>query len=223
MAGRAYMGPTMTRSDFSRRAVVAAAASLAAAPVLDGAAHAVPTPRVTILGDSITAGYGLPASQALPTRLQGELMRLGATVRVIPAGVVGDTTGGGLARVDRAAAGADVCVVALGGNDLLNGAHPDEVRQNLDAIVRRLKARGVTVVLAGLRIPALLGPYALEFNDAFASVARAHRVLFLPDMLQGVVLNPDLNQPDGVHPNAAGVQVIARRLAPVVARALSSR
>ncbi|RAK57440.1 arylesterase [Phenylobacterium deserti] len=213
----------MTNLNFSRRAVVAAAAGLAVAPGLGGTAQAAVARRVTILGDSITAGYGLPASQALPAILQGELVRLGASARVVPYGVVGDTTGGALNRVDRAAADADVCVVALGGNDLLQGADPTVVRRNLDAIVRRLKARGVTVVLAGLRVPPLLqGSYAEAFNGAFASVARSQDVLFIPDMLNGVVLNPLLNQRDGVHPNAAGVQVIARRLAPVVARALAT-
>jgi acyl-CoA thioesterase-1 len=214
----------MSSLDFSRRQMLAATGGLALSGAMGAAALAAPLRRVTILGDSITAGYGLPASQALPARLQGELARMGAAARVVPAGVVGDTTAGGLARVDRAAAGADVCIVALGGNDLMQGADPALVRRNLEAIVRRLKARGVTVVLAGLRVPVLLqGAYANAFNAAFASVARSQGVLFLPDMLQGVVLNPDFNQRDGVHPNAAGVQVIARRLAPVVARALAAR
>lgn len=213
----------MTSLTFSRRRLLTV--GLAAGAAFAGLnARAEPVRRVTILGDSITAGYGLPASQALPARLQGELARLGAAARVIPAGVVGDTTGGGLKRVDGAAAGADVCIVALGGNDLMQGADPALVRRNLEAIVARLKARGVTVVLAGLRVPPLLqGAYASQFNAAFDSVARGQGVLFVPDMLQDVVLNPAFNQRDGVHPNAAGVQVIARRLAPVVARALATR
>lgn len=217
------MPSIMTNMSFSRRAVVAAAAAFAVAPALQSEAEAAVVRKVALLGDSITAGYGLPASQALPAKLQGELLRLGASARVVPYGVVGDTTGGAISRVDRAAAGADVCVVALGGNDLLQGADPTAVRRNLGTIVRRLKARGVTVVLAGLRVPPLLqGSYASAFNSAFVSVAREQSVLFIPDMLDGVVLNPQLNQRDGVHPNAAGVQVIARRLAPVVARALAS-
>jgi acyl-CoA thioesterase-1 len=212
----------MSSSFVSRRAVVAAAPGLALAPA---AAAGTAPPRVAILGDSITSGYGLPSSQALPAQLQSELTRIGAAARVIPAGVNGDTTAGGAARVDRAVpSGAEVCVVALGGNDLLLGAEPAAVEANLDRIVRRLKARGVTVVLAGIRAPTLLsGVYVREFNAAFASVAHANRVLFLPDLLEGVVLNPNLNQSDGVHPNAAGVTVIARRLAPVVARGLAAR
>ncbi|HEY9217020.1 MAG TPA: GDSL-type esterase/lipase family protein, partial [Phenylobacterium sp.] len=113
--------------------------------------------------------------------------------------------------------------VALGGNDLLNGADPRRVQANLDRIVRRLRQRGIPVVLAGVQVPSALGgEYARAFNAAFATVARTHKVLFLPDMLSGVALNPDLNQRDGIHPNARGVEVIARRLAPIVARGLKS-
>jgi len=212
----------MSRGSVSRRALLAATA-LVLAPAAPALAAAVP--RVAILGDSITAGYGLPAPQALPARLQAELARLGDPVRVIAAGVSGDTTAGGVRRVDRATPeGVRVCVVALGGNDLLNGEDPARVRANLARIVRRLQARGVTVVLAGLRVPPLLdGGYARAFDAAFEAVARTTGVIFLPDMLAGVALNPALNQRDGIHPNAAGVQVIARRLAPLVARALRGR
>ena len=211
----------MSESDLSRRGVLAAACGLAAASA--SAAEAATAPRVCLLGDSITAGYGLPASQALPARLQGELARLGHAVRIAPAGVNGSTTAGALARVDRAAAGAKVCVVALGGNDLLTGAEPAQVKRNLDGIVRRLQARGIRVVLAGLRVPPILnGAWATAFNDAFTSVAREHRLVFVPDMLGGVALNPRLNQPDGIHPNAQGVELIARRMAPFVARALAA-
>lgn len=214
----------MTPNSFLRRAA-AAAAAVALVCGVGGAAQASPTPRVALLGDSITAGYGLPAREALPARLQGELSRLGAPARVIPEGVVGETTAGGAARVARGAgSGADVVVVALGGNDLLEGADPAAVRRNRERIVRGLKARGETVVLAGVKVPPILqGSYAQAFDDAFASVARKESVLFVPDMLEGVALNPDLNQRDGVHPNAAGVGVIARRLAPVVARGLKAR
>lgn len=210
-------------SRLTRRGLLALAAASAAAPgALAAPVRPAPIRRVSILGDSIAVGFGLPAGQALPARLQAELARLGVPARVTPAGRVGDTTAGGLRRLDRAApAGTDLVVVALGGNDLLLGAEPREVRANLDAIVRRLKARGVRVVLAGVRAPPLLsGAWASAFDEAFASVARTHRVTFVPDMLAGVALNPRLNQRDGIHPNAAGVEVIARRLAPSVAKAL---
>lgn len=188
-------------------------------------AMAAPPRRVMLLGDSIVSGYGLPAGQALPARLQAELARIGAPARVAAVGRSGETTAGGAARVDRAApAGIDLCVVALGGNDLLNGAEPREVRANLERIVRRLRARGITVVLAGVQVPPILGgAYARAFNAAFSDVARNHGLLFLPNMLSGVALNPGLNQADGIHPNAAGVAVIARRLAPLVARGLAAR
>lgn len=211
-------------NDLTRRGALATAGAavlgLTAAP-----AAAQAPPEVAILGDSITAGYGLPKSQSLPARLEAELARLGRAARVRAAGVNGDTTAGGLRRVDRAVpAGADVCIVALGGNDLLLGADPRAVEANLDAIVRRLKARGVTVVLAGVQVPVILaGAWGRNFNGAFQTVARRHGVVFVPDMLAGVALNPQLNQSDGIHPNAAGVGVIARRLAPYVSRALAAR
>lgn len=212
--------PFPTLNALSRRTLIGAGLAAVAVP-----AAAAPTRRVALLGDSITSGYGLPASQALPARLQAELARIGAPARVVGAGRSGDTTAGGAARVDRAVPqGVDVCVVALGGNDLLTGADPAEVQANLDRIVRRLKARGVKVVLAGVQVPPILGgAYARSFNGAFAKVAKAHGVPLLPDMLLGVALNPSLNQPDGIHPNAQGVALIARRLAPLVARTLSGR
>lgn len=208
----------------TRRSALAAGMALGATLAAAPAAAQTP-PEVAILGDSITAGYGLPRSQALPAQLEAELARLGRTARVRAAGVNGDTTAGGLRRVDRAVpAGAKVCVVALGGNDLLLGADPKAVEANLDGIVRRLKARGVTVVLAGVQVPVILaGAWGRNFNGAFQAVARRHGVVFVPDMLAGVALNPRLNQDDGIHPNAAGVGVIARRLAPYVARTLPAR
>lgn len=223
----------MTHGLTRRRALAAglalsatlASATLAGATLAAAPAAAQGPPEVAILGDSITAGYGLPRSQALPAQLEAELARLGRTARVRAAGVNGDTTAGGLRRVDRAApAGTKVCIVALGGNDLLLGADPKAVEANLDGIVRRLKARGVTVVLAGVQAPVILaGAWGRNFNGAFQAVARRHGVVFVPDMLAGVALNPRLNQDDGIHPNAAGVGVIARRLAPYVARALPAR
>jgi len=180
---------------------------------------------VTVLGDSITAGFGLPSSQAMPVQLQSELKRLGLTVRVRNAGVSGDTTSGGLRRVDFSVKpDTAVCVVALGGNDLLQGQEPKVVRANLDRIITRLQQRKITVVLAGMQAPeALGGAYAREFNAAFADVARRHGVITYPFLLAGVAGVRGLNQKDGIHPNAAGAKVIARRLAPVVARALVAR
>lgn len=204
----------------TRRALVAAAL---AAP---SGALAQPRRRVvTLLGDSITAGYGLAGAQALPAQLQAELNRLGANVLIRGAGVSGDTTAGGLARVDFSVQkDTDLCVVALGGNDLLQGLDPKRTQANLDKIVARLKARKISVVLAGLAPPPVIGrAYARDFQAVFPVVAKAHGAILYPNLLAGVAQTPRLNQRDGFHPNAQGVQVIARSLAPVIVRALAGR
>jgi acyl-CoA thioesterase I len=179
-------------------------------------------PVVTLLGDSITAGYGLRAAVALPARLQAALARQGMAARVRGAGVSGDTTADGLARVDFSVQGdTAVCVVALGGNDLLQGLDPRVTRANLERIVRRLRARHIAVVLAGLTAPRVIGAaYARDFDAVFPAVAHDTGAVLYPDLLAGVARNPSLNQADGIHPNAAGVDIIAARLAPLVARSL---
>ena len=205
------------RSKPSRRSWVAGALILVAAPALARAA-----PVVTLLGDSITAGYGLPAAAALPARLQRALAKLGVVAEVRGAGVSGDTSADGLARVDFSVQrDTTVCIVALGGNDLLQGVDPGSTQANLQAIVRRLEARHITVVLAGLTAPRAIGAgYAKDFDAVFPAVARNTRVALYPDLLAGVARNPMLNQADGIHPNAAGVDIIAAGLAATVARNL---
>lgn len=202
----------------SRRHLLAAALLGAASP-----AFAARRGVVTILGDSITAGLGLPAAQALPARLQAELSRRGAPAIVRGAGVSGDTTAGGLARVDFSVqSDTDVCLVALGGNDLLQGLDPRTTRANLDRIIARLQARRIAVVLAGLQPPPAIGrSYARDFAGVYAALARSRRVPLYPDLLAGV--GPGLKQRDGLHPNAQGAAIIARGLAPVVAKALAGR
>ena len=202
--------------------------ALLAAPLILAAPHAVAQSRprvVTILGDSITAGYGLPASSALPAQLRLQLQKLGVAAQVRGAGVSGDTTAGGLARVDFSVRrDTDLVIVALGANDLLQGQDPRRTRANLDGILRKLKARRVPVVLAGIAAPVEIGGgYARDFNAIWPALARTHGVTLYPNLLEGVARNPGLNQPDGIHPNARGAAVIAARLAPVVARALSGR
>lgn len=179
-------------------------------------------PIITVLGDSITAGLGLPARDALPAQLQMALERRGVRAVVRGAGVSGDTSGGGLARVDfSVAADTAVCVVALGGNDLLQGADPSRTKTNLRRIVDKLKVRKIRVVLAGVRAPPLIGAsYAREFTGLYSAIARETNVIFHPDFVTGVVGVQRLMQRDGIHPNAAGVRVIAERLAPTVATAL---
>lgn len=206
---------------FTRRAFGALILGAAATP-----AFAAPKPRiVTMLGDSITAGYGLPARDALPARLEAQLARLAPGTRVRAAGVSGDTSAGGAARVDFSVQNdTAVCIVALGGNDLLQGLDPRATRANLDKIIRRLKARNITVVLAGLTAPTAIGRgYSRDFGAIFPALAKQHGLALYPDLLAGVAGNPKLNQRDGIHPNPAGVNIIAARLAPVVARALATR
>lgn len=209
-----------TTPTHSRRAMIAAA--LAALP---GAAFAVNGQVVTVLGDSITAGFGLPARQALPAQLQAALSRLGVASIVRGAGVSGDTAAGGAARVDFSVQpGTSVVVVALGANDLLRGIDPRTTRANLDRIIRRLKQRNMGIVLAGIAAPPEIGGrYARDFNAIFPSLAREHRIVLYPDLLAGVARIPALNQADGIHPNARGAQIIAKRLAPVVAKLLARR
>lgn len=206
----------------TRRRLIAALPVLAASPALAGIGlAAAPPPVVTLLGDSITAGYGLRAADALPVQLQAALKASGVVARVRGAGVSGDTTAGGLARMSFSVQpDTVVCVVELGGNDFLQGIEPPQTRANLDRIVKGLKARRMVVVLAGGRTPRSFGAYGREFEAVFARVAKDNAVLFVPDLLGGVFDRPGLKQPDGIHPNAAGAKVVANTLAPVVARAL---
>lgn len=211
----------MARPRPTRRELFAWPLALAAWPALGAPRVKV----VTVLGDSIAAGFGLPARAALPAQLHLALIRLGAPNLVRAAGVTGDTTSGGLARVDFSVQkDTDLTVVALGANDLLQGQDPRQTRANLDGIVKRLRARNIGVVLAGVMAPVEVGGgYAREFNAVFPAVAKAHRVPLYPNLLDGVARNPALNQPDGIHPNAKGAAIIAAKIAPVVARALATR
>lgn len=204
----------------SRRLLIAA--GLSALPVRALAANGK---VVTLLGDSITAGLGLPGRDALPNQLHLALSALGVASIVRGAGVSGDTTGGGAARMDFSIRpDTSVVVVALGGNDLLQGLATRTTRANLERIVARLEARNVGVVIAGIHAPPELGRgYARDFDAVFADIARARGVALYPDLLAGVGRDPALNQPDGIHPNAKGVRIIARRLAPVVAKVLATR
>lgn len=204
----------------SRRTLVAAGA--AALPLRALAARGR---VVTILGDSITAGYGLPQAASLPIQLHLALEKLHVPNIVRGAGVSGDTTQDGAARVDFSVRpDTQVVVVALGGNDLLQGVDPKITRANLEHIIKRLKARHMGVVLAGLRAPPEMGAgYARDFDAVFPSLAKSNGVTLYPDLLAGVERNKALNQADAIHPNAQGVLIIAAKLAPVVARELAKR
>lgn len=183
------------------------------------------TPVVAMLGDSITAGYGVRPSEALPVALQRALAEQGATAEVVGFGVSGDTTGGGLSRVQQViAAKPDLAVVALGANDIMQGVPPVRVEANLNRILDQFEAAGVRVVLAGLQAPPLLALIAPEwtggYEAVFARVARQRNVVFHPSLLGAVALDPNLNQPDRLHPNASGVRRVAADLARTVAGAL---
>lgn len=210
---------------FSRRTLLAG--GLAALPALGLRSRALAARGqvVTILGDSITAGLGLPAQAALPAQLHQALEKLGVHNVVRGAGVSGDTTGDGASRIDFSVQpDTSVVVVALGGNDLLQGVDPKVTRANLARILKRLKQRHMGVVLAGVQAPPELGRgYAHDFNAVFPALARTYGVSLYPNLLAGVARNPALNQGDAIHPNARGVQIIAARLAPVVAKALAKR
>jgi acyl-CoA thioesterase-1 len=216
----------MTRTPYgsSTRREIGRGLGFLALAVAAPALAAGPQRVVTMLGDSITAGYGLPAHDALPARLEAELARLGANVRVRAAGVSGDTSAGGLARVDFSVqADTSLCIVALGGNDLLQGLDPRTTRSNLDRIIGRLQSRRIGVMLAGLRAPPVIGAgYVRDFDGLFPALAQLRHVPLYPNLLDGVMGDRRLLQADGIHPNAVGAQLIARRLAPAVLRALSA-
>lgn len=180
---------------------------------------------ITILGDSITAGYGLPGKAALPNQLHEALTLMGIPNLVRAAGVSGDTSAGGLGRVDFSVQkDTDLAIVALGGNDLLQGLDPKDTRANLDGIIKRLKARKIPVLLTGILAPSEVGGgYARDFNATFVSLSKIHNVPLYPNLIEGVARKRELNQPDGIHPNAIGVKVITAKLAPVVAKALAAR
>lgn len=174
--------------------------------------------RLVILGDSITAGLGLPADQAYPSLLQARLDAQGQGWQVVNAGVSGDTSAGGLRRLEWAMAeGAAIVVVALGGNDALRGLPVDDLRSNLDTIVTRAQAAGAQVVLAGMQAPPNTGPeYATAFRAVYPGIAKARGVVLLPFLLDGVAGVETLNQADGIHPNQEG----ARRVADLVWQAV---
>jgi len=212
----------MTDTPFLSRRSLIAAAAVTALPVHALAARGQ---VVTILGDSITAGLGLPGGEALPNQLHLALEKLGVPNVVRGAGVSGDTTAAGLGRMGFSIRpDASVVVIALGGNDLLQGLDTKTTRSNLDQIITRLQARRKGVVLAGIKAPVEIGRgYAADFNAVFTGLAEQHHVALYPDLLAGVGRNPALLQNDGIHPNAKGVRIIAGRLAPLVAKVLKEQ
>ncbi len=182
--------------------------------------------RVVIaLGDSLVAGYGLASADSLPVVLEQRLRAEGLEVAVRNAGVSGDTTAGGRARLDWSVPEkVDLVILALGGNDMLRGIDPAVARANLDAMLSRLKQRAIPVLLAGMRAPASLGAdYVRAFDAIYPELAATHGVPLYPFLLDGVALKAELNLDDGLHPNPAGIRRIVDGLAPQVRRILSPK
>ena len=171
-----------------------------------------------VLGDSLGAGYGLPAAQGFTARLEAALRRRGHDIKVMNGSISGDTTAGGRARLGWALSSKpDYAIVELGGNDGLRGLDPAETRANLRAILARLREKKIPVLLAGMMAPRNLGPeYERAFNSAYPELARQYGAVLYPFFLDGVALDPKLNQPDLIHPNARGVSVIVQRIVPFV-------
>lgn len=176
------------------------------------------TLRLLVLGDSLSAGYGLKPEDAFPSQLQEAMRAAGYDVRVINAGVSGDTTAGGLSRLEWALSDKPhIVLVELGGNDALRGLPPAETYANLDAILARLENRDISVILAGMQAPRNLGEdYTTEFDAIYPHLASKYDLPFYPFFLDGVALDPALNQADGIHPNPAGVREIVRRILPLL-------
>ena len=188
------------------------------------AAEAKPV-SIVALGDSLTAGYQLPAAEAFPNVLQARLRADGFSVEVANAGVSGDTTAGGLARLDWSVPdGTDLVIVELGANDMLRGAPPADAAQALSRITERLQARKIVVVLTGMRSIGNWGDsYRAEFEAIYPDLAKRYDAPFYPFFLEGVAGDRALTQQDGMHPNKAGVEKIVAGFAPFLETVLTTR
>lgn len=178
--------------------------------------------KIAVLGDSLAAGYGIRPEQAFPVRLEAALKKQGRNVTVLNQGVSGDTTAGGLDRLDWMLADKpDIVLVELGGNDALRGIDPATTEKNLAAIVEKLQAAHVTVWLAGMMAPRNLGSdYVKAFDGLYKRIADKYKVPLYPFILDGVAQDPTLNQADGLHPNPKGAEIVADRLLPFVTKNL---
>ncbi len=198
-----------------------------ATPVLTAEAQTAKTPqRIVALGDSLTAGYGLQGGEDFASRLQATLISDGLNVKVDNAGVSGDTTAGGKARLEWAVAGdpkPKLVIVALGGNDLLRAIDPAVTKENLRAILKDLQSRNIPALLVGMRSPTNMGPaYRSHFDKIYKDLAKEFDVPLYPFFLEGVAMRADLNLPDGIHPNTKGIDVMVKGILPTVKKALKS-
>ena len=207
LAAGACGQPDTARSVPAREAT---ATSLPAAATQPAAA----LPRIVFLGDSLTAGYGLARTESVPALIQSRLNEKRYRYEVVNAGVSGDTSAGGLSRLDWSLEGnVAALVVELGANDGLRGLPVSQMKQNLTEIITRAKQRGIKVVLTGMEAPPNYGPlYTAEFRQVFRELAKEQDVVFMPFYLDGVAGDPSLNLSDGIHPNAAGSRIIEERL-----------
>ncbi|MFZ5677224.1 MAG: arylesterase [Pseudomonadota bacterium] len=173
--------------------------------------------RILALGDSLTAGLGVDPADAFPAKLEAALKARGHDIVITNAGVSGDTSTAGAERLDWALADpVDAVILELGANDALRGIDPDQTEKALDRILAELKARKLPVLFAGMLAPRNLGPdYGKKFDALFPRLAEKHGVLFYPFFLDGVAADPALNQPDGLHPNSKGVDMIVSRILPI--------
>ncbi len=192
--------------------IVAFFVALIAAP-----ASAQPV-RIVAFGDSLLAGFGLRANESFPAQLEAALKKRGHDVQIANAGVSGDTTTGGLSRLDWSIQdGTEAVILVLGANDMLRGMDPELARKNLDAMIRRLKERKIEVLLGGMRAAPNLGAdYAAKFDSMYAQLAKEHDVLIYPFFLDGVAGERELNLNDGIHPTPKGVNLIVERIMPSV-------
>jgi len=209
-----------------RRIAASASLALAAIPIASFPATEVEgrPPVVVFLGDSLTAGFGLSESEAYPALLADLLAERGTPIRAVNAGVSGDTSAGGLSRIDWVLkSGPQVVVVALGANDGLRGLPLASIEANLAGIVVRARAAGARVLLAGMLMPPNYGgEYATGFAAIFPRVAKEHGGPLVPFLLDGVAGHPELNQADGIHPTAEGQRVVARNVFPYLAQLLAA-
>jgi acyl-CoA thioesterase I len=209
----------------STKPATAAAAAPASTPADADAPATVKRPRIVFLGDSLTAGLGIATAEAYPAVLQQRLNASGLDYEVVNAGVSGDTSAGGLARLDWALQGdVRILVVALGGNDALRALPAEQLKQNLAQIIERARSRGIDVVLAGMEAPPNFGrDYIVSFHKVYPALAKEYHVAFVPFLLQGVAGNDTLNQRDGIHPTPEGARIVADNVWPTLKPLAESR
>jgi acyl-CoA thioesterase I len=207
------------RSEAPAAAVPAAPAPAGSSPAVAAApAAASPAvssrPRIVFLGTSLTAGYGLEKPQSVPALIQARLTKEGYPFEVVNAGVSGDTSAGGLSRLDWSLSGdVRILVVELGANDGLRGLPVAALRSNIEAVITRAQSKGIAVLLVGMEAPPNYGAtYTSEFRDSFPALAKAHQIPLMPFYLDGVAGKPELNIADGIHPNPAGAVIVANNL-----------